>query len=158
MTDSASTATDGAVTYAHDPRLSRLLMRRLVVGDVIAIEASATATGTIIDDDVAPSVSVADGEQVTVVDPIPETTGMTFVISLSHPSSRTIQVDYQTRQIVDDSGVLVFDAARAGTDGGSGTRATGDGGTLTTTASDGVSTTISGVWLGTTLPVFFHRT
>lgn len=78
--------------------------------------ANDTGTGSIIDDDVAPSVSVADGEQVTFADPIPETTGMTFVISLSHPSSRTIQVDYQTRQIVDASGVLVFDAARAGTD------------------------------------------
>lgn len=58
MIDSASTATDGAVTHAHDPRLSRLLMRRLVVGDVIAIEASATATGTIIDGWVGDQVQV----------------------------------------------------------------------------------------------------
>ncbi|MBL9139058.1 MAG: M10 family metallopeptidase C-terminal domain-containing protein [Verrucomicrobiales bacterium] len=78
--------------------------------------ANDTGTGTIIDDDDAPSVSIEDGEQVTVLDPIPEATGMTFVISLSRPSSRTIQVDYQTRQIVDASGVLVFDAARAGAD------------------------------------------
>jgi hypothetical protein len=48
MFDSASTATGGTVDHAHDPRLKRILMNRLQVGDVIAIETSATASGTII--------------------------------------------------------------------------------------------------------------
>lgn len=58
MTDAASAATNGAVTHAHDPRLLRFLMSRLVVGDVIAIEASATATGTIINGWVGDQVQV----------------------------------------------------------------------------------------------------
>ena len=73
-------------------------------------------TGTIIDDDAAPVVDVSDGKQVTALLPIPESTGVTFTIQLSHPSSRTIQVDYRTQQIVDDSGVLLYDSARAGVD------------------------------------------
>lgn len=58
MTDSATTDTNGAVTHAHDPRLLRFLMSRLVVGDVIAIEANATATGTIINGWVGDQVQV----------------------------------------------------------------------------------------------------
>lgn len=74
------------------------------------------ATGTIIDDDAAPFVDVGDGRQSTGVSPIPETTAMTFLIRLSHPSSRPIAVDYQTRQRVDASGALLKDSALAGID------------------------------------------
>lgn len=78
--------------------------------------ASGVGTGTIIDDDAAPVVDADDGRQLTAVVPIPETTAMSFAIHLSRPSSRTIKVDYQTRQITDDSGALLFDSARAGVD------------------------------------------
>lgn len=58
MADSASTATGGTVDHSHDPRLFRVLMGRVLVGDVIAIETSATASGTIIDGWVADQVQV----------------------------------------------------------------------------------------------------
>jgi hypothetical protein len=58
MVDSAGAATNGTVDHPHDPRLTRRLMRRVLVGDVIALESSATATGTIINGWVADQVQV----------------------------------------------------------------------------------------------------
>ncbi len=80
--------------------------------------ANQIGTGTIIDDDDAPVITVEDGFQ---VDPnpndnlaAPEGTGITFVIRLSNPSYQSIDVEYMTRQVVDSSGLRVFDGARAG--------------------------------------------
>ncbi|MCC6233547.1 MAG: hypothetical protein IT580_12930, partial [Verrucomicrobiales bacterium] len=78
--------------------------------------AQGVGTGTIVDDDDAPVVSVDEGVQVTLLDPVPETTAMTYLVRLTHPSSRIIQIDYQTRQVVDASGILLADSARSGVD------------------------------------------
>lgn len=61
MRDSAGGATDGVVNHPHDPRLKRAVMSQLQIGDVIAIEGSATATGTIIDGWVFDQVQVLYG-------------------------------------------------------------------------------------------------
>lgn len=70
-------------------------------------------TGTIIDDDDAPVVSILDGEQITALDPIPEVTPITFRIRLSNPSYQPISIDWRTQQIVETDGTLKEDSARA---------------------------------------------
>ena len=69
-------------------------------------------TGTIIDDDDAPIISILEGEQITALDPIPETTSVTFRVRLSHPSFQPIRVDWKTQQIVNTDGTLKSDSAR----------------------------------------------
>ncbi|MSU60792.1 MAG: LEPR-XLL domain-containing protein [Pedosphaera sp.] len=80
--------------------------------------ANQTGTGTIIDDDAAPVISVDDGVQIDPTPndnlPSPEGTGMTFVIRLSNSSYQQIDVEYMTRQVVDSSGLRVFDGAKPG--------------------------------------------
>ncbi len=68
--------------------------------------------GTIVDDDDAPGVSAVDGVQLSLINPVPEATGMTFVVRLSHPSWQPIKIQYLTQQVVDSSGRRVVDAAR----------------------------------------------
>lgn len=75
----------------------------------------AVGVGTIIDDDEPPVITVVDGVQVVPAGaPIPEGTDMTFVIRLSNPSYQPISVEYLTQQVVDSSGLRVFDGARPG--------------------------------------------
>jgi hypothetical protein len=62
---------------------------------------TATGTMTILDDDAAPVISVADGyEGSDPANPLSEGTGpnraMTFKVTLSAPSEKTIKVDYDT--------------------------------------------------------------
>ena len=75
-----------------------------------------TGTGTIIDDDNAPSVRVEDSVQVTLLDPIPETTALTFTVNLSNASKYTLTFNYLTSQVVEDDGTLAYNGAVAGTD------------------------------------------
>lgn len=70
------------------------------------------ATGTIIDDDAPPVVSVLDGRQTGTHESDP----LSFVIRLSNPSSRPITVLYQTNQIVGPDGALLSDSATQGKD------------------------------------------
>lgn len=58
LLDAGSGATGGVVDHPYDPRLNRVLVSRVRLGDVIAIETRATATGTIIDGWVADQVQV----------------------------------------------------------------------------------------------------
>ena len=75
-----------------------------------------TGTGTIIDDDNAPSVRVEDSVQVTVLDPIPESTALTFTVNLSNASKYTLTFNYLTSQVVEADGILAYNGAVAGTD------------------------------------------
>ncbi|MBI1841426.1 MAG: hypothetical protein HYR88_11325, partial [Verrucomicrobia bacterium] len=69
-------------------------------------------TGTIIDDDNPPVVSIDDGRQIGTH----ETDKLEYVIRLSNPSSRPFTVLYQTNQIVGPDGLLLPDSATEGKD------------------------------------------
>jgi Ca2+-binding RTX toxin-like protein len=77
-------------------------------------------TGTIIDDDEAPVVNVANSLQIdpTPLDDAgpPETAPLRFTVTLSNPSKYAITLDYRTTQVVNADGTLAFDAAVAGVD------------------------------------------
>ncbi|HEY2838782.1 MAG TPA: Calx-beta domain-containing protein, partial [Pirellulales bacterium] len=72
-----------------------------------------TATGTILDDDVQPSLSVSDA---SAVEPGTGTSDMTFTVTLSAPSGQTVTVNYATagvtatsgQDFVPNSGTLTF--------------------------------------------------
>ncbi|MBM3846445.1 MAG: hypothetical protein FJ405_09185, partial [Verrucomicrobia bacterium] len=70
------------------------------------------ATGTIIDDDNAPVLSVLDGRQIGAS----ESDRIRFVARLSNPSARAIQFLYQTNQVVGADGRLLGDSAIEGMD------------------------------------------
>ncbi|MBI1840204.1 MAG: N-acetylmuramoyl-L-alanine amidase, partial [Verrucomicrobia bacterium] len=75
-----------------------------------------TVTGTIIDNDDAPEISVSD---VTVSEPGSGAAGKAyanFIVSLSRPSSRDITLFYRTAQIVGTDGSLLSDSATVGAD------------------------------------------
>ncbi|MFO1501734.1 MAG: Calx-beta domain-containing protein [Verrucomicrobiota bacterium] len=69
--------------------------------------------GTIVNDDLPPSIAISDGTQ---ADGAPENAPVLFSVTLSNPSYQSIQVMYRTAGIVDTSGSLVEDAAVAGVD------------------------------------------
>jgi len=101
------TATSGSLTFS--PGVTTRTVNVLIVGDVLdeadetftftlsspsnALLGTAQATGTILDDDPLPALSVNDAV-------VPEgdtgTTTMTFTVSLGAPSGRTVSVHYAT--------------------------------------------------------------
>ncbi len=82
--------------------------------------ANSIGIGTIVDDDATPIVTILAGSQ---PDPDPtdatlpdETVPVVFHVRLSNPSWQPISIEYLTRQVVDGSGLLLADSARAGLD------------------------------------------
>lgn len=69
--------------------------------------------GTIVNDDLAPQISIRDGQQ---AEGAPENAPVEFTVTLSNPSYQTIEVMYRTAAVLDASGSLVEDAAIAGID------------------------------------------
>ncbi len=73
-----------------------------------------TGVATIIDDDNAPSISIADTSITELGDSsAPDTsTSMTFTVGLSNPSWQSISVNWTTREVTEAAGSPTYDAAR----------------------------------------------
>lgn len=76
--------------------------------------ADETGVGTIIDDDAAPVVSIADST-VTELDGTDDVQ-MSFTVTLSNPSWQTLRFDWRMLQVTNSDGSLAFDAATVGVD------------------------------------------
>ena len=74
-----------------------------------------SATGTIVDDDAAPVITVADAS-VVELDSADLDVELLFPVSLSNPSWQGLTIDYFTAQVVNADGTLAFDAAVVATD------------------------------------------
>ncbi|MCC7373311.1 MAG: M10 family metallopeptidase C-terminal domain-containing protein [Verrucomicrobiales bacterium] len=73
-----------------------------------------TGVGTIVDDDAAPVVSIAD-TTVTELDGTDDVQ-MEFTVMLSNPSWQTLRFDWRLLQVTNADGSLAFDSAIVGTD------------------------------------------
>ena len=75
------------------------------------------ATGRIIDDDAAPTITISDGvASVLAFGTQNEATTFTFTVRLSNPSSRDIRVNYATGEIVNADGTQPKDHATSAVD------------------------------------------
>ena len=78
------------------------------------------ATGTIIDDDAPPVISISDGVQIGTLDggviKVHEVDKIRFTVSLSNPSAQPISVDWHTAQVVGSDGALLPTSATEGVD------------------------------------------
>jgi Ca2+-binding RTX toxin-like protein len=78
------------------------------------------ATGTIIDDDAPPVVSISDGVQIGSLDggviKVHESDPIRFTVTLSNPSAVRIYVDWRTAQVVGSDGALLPNSAIQDTD------------------------------------------
>ena len=81
---------------------------RVLTSDARVDQTNNTGTGTILDDDEPPSVSVADASG-------PEGGTITFTASLSEPSERQISVKYTASVAAGDTAILTDFTARSGT-------------------------------------------